>query len=179
MGKRRQNNYNDNGASCKFYAWMRLAKKLDLKMVVLKPSQDGVLNPNTFFNAVDDSTKFVAFQHVSNSMGTIHPVKEIIKAVKKKNSSALVYIDGSQGPGHLPVDVNDLGCDFYGFSGHKGPLGPQGTGGLFVKKELIKNMAVMELGEELLLMSQLMTLNCSLQIQGQNVLMLVHLILPD
>jgi cysteine desulfurase/selenocysteine lyase len=129
-----------------FLPWMRLAKKLNLKLVVLKPSKDGILKPETFFDSVDDSTKFVAFQHVSNSMGTIHPVKEIIKAIKKKNSSTLVYIDGSQGPGHLPVDVNDLGCDFYGFSGHKGPLGPQGTGGLFVKKELISKMAVMELG---------------------------------
>jgi cysteine desulfurase/selenocysteine lyase len=126
--------------------WIRLTKNLGIELNFIEPTQDGILLPESFYEVVDDSTKFVAFQHVSNSMGTIHQVKEIIKVVKKKNPSALVYIDGSQGPGHLPVDVYDLGCDFYGFSGHKGPLGPPGTGGLFVKKDLLPNIAVMELG---------------------------------
>jgi cysteine desulfurase/selenocysteine lyase len=129
-----------------FMPWMRLAKNLGIEFKILEPTSDGILLPETFLEAVDENTKFVAFQHVSNSMGTIHPVKEIIKAIKEKNPSALVYIDGSQGPGHLPVDVNDLGCDFYGFSGHKGPFGPPGTGGLYGKKELLEKMAVMELG---------------------------------
>ena len=129
-----------------FMPWMRLAKNLGIKLEIIEPTKDGILLPETFSEAVDENTKFVAFQHVSNSMGTVHPVKEIIKAIKEKNPTALVYIDGSQGPGHLPVDVYDLGCDFYGFSGHKGPLGPPGTGGLFVKKDIIMKMAVMELG---------------------------------
>jgi cysteine desulfurase/selenocysteine lyase len=126
--------------------WIRLSKNLGIKLDIIEPTEDGILLPESFSEKVDENTKFVAFQHVSNSMGTIHPVKDIIKAVKKKNPSTLVYIDGSQGPGHLPVDVNDLGCDFYGFSGHKGPLGPPGTGGLYVKKDLIMKMALMELG---------------------------------
>ena len=129
-----------------FMPWMRISKNQGVKLDIVEPTPDGILLPETFSETVDENTKFVAFQHVSNSMGTIHPVKEIIKAIKEKNPSALVYIDGSQGPGHLPVDVNDLGCDFYGFSGHKGPLGPPGTGGLFVKKDLLMKMAVMELG---------------------------------
>jgi len=129
-----------------FMPWMRLAKNNGIDLNILEPTKDGILLPDTFFDAVDENTKFVAFQHVSNSMGTIHPVKEIIKAIKEKNPSTLVYIDGSQGPGHLPVDVYDLGCDFYGFSGHKGPLGPPGTGGLFAKKDLLLKMAPMELG---------------------------------
>lgn len=129
-----------------FMPWMRLAKNKGIDLKILEPTNDGILLPENFYDAVDENVKFVAFQHVSNSMGTIHPVKEIIKAIKEKNPSALVYIDGSQGPGHLPVDVYDLGCDFYGFSGHKGPLGPSGTGGLFVKKDIIMNMAIMELG---------------------------------
>jgi len=126
--------------------WIRLSKNLGIKLEIIEPTKDGILLPESFYEKVDENTKFVAFQHVSNSMGTIHPVKDIIKAVKKKNPSTLVYIDGSQGPGHLPVDVYDLGCDFYGFSGHKGPLGPPGTGGLYVKKDLIMKMALMELG---------------------------------
>jgi cysteine desulfurase/selenocysteine lyase len=129
-----------------FMPWMRIAKNKGIDFIVLEPTADGILLPEKFYDAVDENVKFVAFQHVSNSMGTIHPVKEIIKAIKEKNPSALVYIDGSQGPGHLPVDVYDLGCDFYGFSGHKGPLGPSGTGGLYVKKDIIMNMAQMELG---------------------------------
>ncbi len=129
-----------------FMPWMRLAKNKGINLNILEPTNDGILQPETFYNAVDENVKFVAFQHVSNSMGTIHPVKEIIKAIKEKNPEAFVYIDGSQGPGHLPVDVYDLGCDFYGFSGHKGPLGPSGTGGLYIKKDLIMKMAVMELG---------------------------------
>lgn len=129
-----------------FMPWMRISKNQSIKLDIIEPTPDGILLPETFSKAVDDNTKFVAFQHVSNSMGTIHAVKEIIRAIKEKNPSTLVYIDGSQGPGHLPVDVNDLGCDFYGFSGHKGPLGPPGTGGLFAKKELLMKMAVMELG---------------------------------
>ncbi len=129
-----------------FMPWLRLVKNLGIELYIIEPTKDGILLPETFLEAVDENTKFVAFQHVSNSMGTIHPVKEIIKAIKEKNPSTLVYIDGSQGPGHLPVDVYDLGCDFYGFSGHKGPLGPPGTGGLFVKEDLLMKMAVMELG---------------------------------
>jgi cysteine desulfurase/selenocysteine lyase len=129
-----------------FMPWMRLAKNLGIATKILEPTSDGILLPETFLDAVDDNTKFVAFQHVSNSMGTIHPVKEIIKVIKEKNPSTLVYIDGSQGPGHLPVDVKKLGCDFYGFSGHKGPFGPPGTGGLYGREDLLANMAIMELG---------------------------------
>jgi len=127
-----------------FMMWLRLAKHLNLGFSFVKPTNDCSLLPELF--DIDESTKFVAFQHVSNAVGTIHSVREIIKTIKEKNPDCLVFVDGSQGPGHMPVDVKKMGCDFYGFSGHKGPLGPQGTGGLYVKKELIEKMEPMLLG---------------------------------
>ncbi|MDI6916744.1 MAG: cysteine desulfurase [Thermoplasmatales archaeon] len=125
--------------------WLRLAKHLNLDFSLVKPANDCRLLPE-LFDIVDEKTKFVAFQHVSNAVGTVHDVKKIIKRIKEKNPDCLVFVDGSQGPGHMPVNVKGLGCDFYGFSGHKGPLGPQGTGGLYVKKELIEKMEPMLLG---------------------------------
>ena len=146
-----------------FMMWLRLAKRLNLCFSLVKPTNDCRLIPELFdcresitfptlknlfhkFSRIDEKTKFVSFQHVSNAVGTVHDVKEIIKTIKEKNHDCLVFVDGSQGPGHMPVNVKDLGCDFYGFSGHKGPLGPQGTGGLYVKKELIEKMEPMILG---------------------------------
>ena len=127
-----------------FMMWLRLAKRLNLDFSLVKPANDCRLLPELF--DIEENTKFVSFQHVSNAVGTVHDVKEIIKKVKEKNPDCLVFVDGSQGPGHMPVNVKDLGCDFYGFSGHKGPLGPQGTGGLYVKKEIIEKMEPMIIG---------------------------------
>jgi len=86
-----------------FMMWLRLAKHLNLGFVVVKPTNDCSLLPELF--DIDESTKFVAFQHVSNAVGTIHSVREIIKTIKEKNPDCLVFVDGSQGPGHMPVDV--------------------------------------------------------------------------
>lgn len=127
-----------------FMMWLRLTKHLNLGFGVVKPAKDCRLTPEFF--EIDEKTRFVSFQHVSNAVGTVHDVREIIKSIKEKNPGCLVFVDGSQGPGHMPVNVKDLGCDFYAFSGHKGSLGPQGTGGLYVKKELIEKMEPMLLG---------------------------------
>lgn len=127
-----------------FMTWLRMAKHLNLDFRVVKPEKNCRLLPELF--EIDESTKFVSFQHVSNAVGTVHDVKEIIKTIKEKNPDCLVFVDGSQGPGHMPVNVKDLGCDFYAFSGHKGPLGPQGTGGLYVKSEIMEKMEPMILG---------------------------------
>ncbi|MDG6221273.1 MAG: cysteine desulfurase [Candidatus Thermoplasmatota archaeon] len=126
--------------------WIRLAKRNDLEFISASPARDQTLSPEDFLGLITEKTKLVAFQHVSNALGSIHPVKEITHAIKKENPGCLVFIDGSQGPGHVPVDVKEIGCDFYGFSGHKGPLGPQGTGGLYIRRGLIENMEPMEVG---------------------------------
>jgi cysteine desulfurase/selenocysteine lyase len=126
--------------------WIRLARRKEIEHRYVYPTDDYVLKPEQFLEQVDSSTRFAAFQHVSNSVGTVHPVKEIIKAIRDVSPDCLIYVDGSQGPGHMPVDVKDLDCDFYGFSGHKGPLGPQGTGGLYIREDIIRDMEPMEVG---------------------------------
>lgn len=126
--------------------WIRLSKRKGIDHRYVYPSEDFILKPEHFLDVADKNTKFAAFQHVSNSVGTVHPVKEIIKTLREVNPEMLIYVDGSQGPGHMPVDVKDLDCDFYGFSGHKGPLGPQGTGGLYIREEIMKKMEPQELG---------------------------------
>lgn len=120
-----------------FLPWMRMAKYLGLELKIVYPNQEGLLLPDSFMRAVNKKTKFVAFQHISNAFGVIQPVKDIIQAIKKKSPGALIFVDGAQAAGHMPVDFRALGCDFYAFSGHKGPLGPKGTGGLAVKSELL------------------------------------------
>ena len=129
-----------------FIPWMRLAKKVGAKFRLVKPQKDGVLKPENFESFITEKTKLIAFQQASNAFGSVHPVKDIIKSIRKRNSDVLIFIDGSQGPGHMPVDVRDLDCDFYSFSGHKGPLSIPGTGGLYVKEELIQNMDPEEIG---------------------------------
>jgi len=126
--------------------WIRLARKVNASLKIIEPKKDGVLHPSHFEPLISEKTKLVTFQHTSNVMGTVHNVKEIIKTIRKINSETLIFIDGSQGPGHMPVDVKELDCDFYTFSGHKGPLSIPGTGGLYVKEELIKQMDPEEVG---------------------------------
>ena len=129
-----------------FLPWMRLAKHVNAQFQTIRPTVEGRLTPDMFAEAVDEHTKLVAFQHASNAMGTKHDVPAIIQTIKSANPSCLVFIDGAQGAGHLPLNVKALGCDFYSFSGHKGPLGPPGTGGLYARDELIRRMAPTEVG---------------------------------
>ncbi len=126
--------------------WIRLAKHVGAQFQTITPTPEGRLLPEMFTEVVDEDTEFVAFQHASNALGTKHDVPAIVRAIKAANPRCLVFIDGAQGAGHLPLDVNALGCDFYSFSGHKGPLGPPGTGGLFAREELLQRMAPEEVG---------------------------------
>jgi len=147
----------DNGKSANIVAtaiehhsnlmpWIRLSKALGVEFRTVSPTEEGLLTPEAFHSKVDKNTVFVAFQHVSNSIGTVHPVKQIIDTIKQINRKALIFVDGAQAVGHMPVDFSSLGCDFYGFSGHKGPLGPKGTGCLIVRKELLGSFHPFHLG---------------------------------
>ena len=127
--------------------WLRLAKRLGIETRVVSFDRNtGMIGVEDLDRAVDEHTKLIALQHVSNVMGTVHPVTQFAKVAKEKNADCLVFIDGSQGPGHMAVDVKAIGADFYGFSGHKGPLGPKGTGGLYVRSGLIERMEPEEIG---------------------------------
>ena len=127
--------------------WIRLARHVGAEIKVVPFNRrTGQIEPSEVEKVVDERTKVLAIQHVSNVTGVIHPVEEFVKIAKEANPNCLVVIDGSQGPGHMPVDVKRIGCDAYAFSGHKGPLGPQGSGGLFVRSELLERMEPMEIG---------------------------------
>ena len=92
---------------------------------------------------LSERTKIVAVTHASNAVGTILPIKQISTQAHKYG--AVVVVDGAQGVPHLPVDVQDIGCDFYAFSGHK-LFGPTGVGVLYGKKQLLEAMPPWEGG---------------------------------
>ncbi|MEO8732719.1 MAG: cysteine desulfurase, partial [Flavobacteriales bacterium] len=98
-------------------------------------------------NAFTDRTKILAISHVSNTLGTINPIKELIAEAKKRGIIAVV--DGAQAIPHLSVDVQDLGCDFYAFSGHK-MYAPTGIGVLYGREELLEQMPPWQGGGEMI-----------------------------
>lgn len=100
-------------------------------------------------NIISKRTKLVAITHVSNVLGTINPVKEIAEQIKRVNPKCLVLVDGAQAAPHMKVDVQELSCDFYAFSGHK-MLGPTGIGVLWGRKELLEQMAPFNFGGEMI-----------------------------
>ncbi len=94
-----------------------------------------------------DKTRILAISHVSNTLGTINPVKKLIAQAKKK--SIITVVDGAQAAPHLKIDVQDLGCDIYAFSGHKA-YGPTGTGVLYGPEELLERMPPWQGGGEMI-----------------------------
>ena len=98
-------------------------------------------------NALSDRTKILAISHVSNTLGTINPIKELIAEAKKRG--IITVVDGAQAIPHLPVDVKELGCDFYAFSGHK-MYAPTGIGVLYGREELLEQMPPWQGGGEMI-----------------------------
>lgn len=129
--------------------WIRAKNKFGIDLEVVKPNaisaDDDKCMPDMsdFEDVIDEKTKIVAITHVSNALGSILPVKGISKLCEKND--ALLLVDAAQSVPHMPLDVNDIGCDFLTFSGHK-MLGPTGTGGLFVKEELMENIEPLTVG---------------------------------
>lgn len=119
--------------------WQLVCGMTGAKLKVVPVNDDGTLNLAAFEHMVTERTKIVSFVHVSNSLGTINPAKKIVEICKAKNPGVTVLIDGSQSAVHGPVNVQDLGCDFFAFTGHK-LYGPTGVGVLWGRSEILEQM---------------------------------------
>ena len=127
--------------------WQLLRDKLNIKINVLPIDKNGDINLKKFKELLTKKTKLVSILHVSNALGTIIPIKELIGISHKKKIPVLV--DGCQSVPHMKVDVKDLDADFYCFSGHK-IYGPTGIGILYCKKEYLEKMDPYQGGGEMI-----------------------------
>jgi len=127
--------------------WQLMCGRRGATLRVADITQDGVLDLDDFKRKLTTKTKLVAFAHVSNTLGTINPAKELVKLAH--DAGARVLIDGAQAVAHLPVDVQALDCDFYCFSAHK-IYGPMGDGVLFGKKEILEELPPYQGGGEMI-----------------------------
>lgn len=126
-----------------FLPWQNLRDEKGIIMKVIPLTKEGELNMEAYKKLLSPKTKLVAIAHVSNSLGLVNPLEEIISEAKKYG--AKVLIDGAQAVPHLRVDVQKLGADFYVFSMHK-LYGPTGMGVLFAKEELLEAMPPYQYG---------------------------------
>lgn len=141
-----------------FVPWQQLAFENGADFKVIGVDEKGYLLVNNeelriteeIENAITKKTKILALTYISNVLGTINPVKKIIKAAKEINPEIITIVDAAQAVPHMKVDVQDLGCDFFAFSGHK-MLGPTGVGVLWGKRELLETMYPFMYGGEMIL----------------------------
>jgi cysteine desulfurase/selenocysteine lyase len=127
--------------------WQQIAQTHDLQLQIMPVDANGVLKLEESLQLITSNTAMVALGHVSNALGNINPVKAIIN--KAKEVSALTLIDGTQAVSHLVVNVQQLDCDFYVFSGHK-MFGPTGIGVLYGKHDLLEQLPPYQLGGEMI-----------------------------
>ena len=127
--------------------WQILCEEKAAVLKVIPVNDNGELLMDAYKALLSNKTKLVSVVHVSNSLGTVNPIKEIIEAAHQVN--AKVLIDGAQSAVHLDIDVQEMDCDFFAFSGHK-VYGPTGVGVLYGKKELLESMPVFQGGGEMI-----------------------------
>lgn len=127
--------------------WQLACEKKKAKLKVVPINDDGTLVVDEYHNLISERTKLIAVAHVSNVLGTINPVKEIIAMAHRHDIPVLV--DGAQGIPHLQVDVQDLDCDFYCFSGHK-MYAPMGIGVLYGKEKWLDLLPPYQGGGEMI-----------------------------
>ena len=127
--------------------WQMACEKTGAKLRVIPMSESGELLLEDFFTQLSNKTKLIALGHVSNALGTINPVKEIIGQAHALNIPVL--LDGAQAVPHMKVDVQDLDCDFYCFSGHK-MYAPTGVGVLYGKREWLDKLPPVQGGGDMI-----------------------------
>jgi cysteine desulfurase/selenocysteine lyase len=127
--------------------WQLLVQERDGDLEFIPITDDGVLRLDVFEVLLRLKPKLVAFTHVSNTLGTINPVRQMVQMAHE--AGALVLVDGAQAVPHVAVDVQEIGADFYAFSGHK-MLGPMGSGALWARRELLEAMPPFLAGGEMI-----------------------------
>jgi cysteine desulfurase / selenocysteine lyase len=127
--------------------WQLLARRVGARIRYVDVDDQGRLRLEQYDEILSSRTRIVAFNHVSNALGTINPVADIVE--RAHAVGATVVVDGAQAAPHLPVDVQALGCDFYAVSGHK-MAGPMGIGALWGRRELLEGMPPYEGGGEMI-----------------------------
>lgn len=131
--------------------WIRLKDELGVVLHYLPISSDFKLDYKKIENSEINFSKIklVSLTHISNVLGTINPIAEIIAYFKKLGINAKFCIDGAQSVPHMPININNLGCDFLAFSSHK-MLGPSGVGVLWTKSEILQNMEPLLVGSHII-----------------------------
>ena len=137
-----------------FVPWQQLALERGAHLRICALTPDGRLDLDCLTRIVTPRTRVVAFNHVSNALGTINPVADVVAIARAAtgdpaDGGALVVCDGAQGAPHLAVDVDALGVDVYAFSGHK-MLGPMGIGGLVGRRDLLQAMPPYQTGGDMI-----------------------------
>ncbi|MGQ0813829.1 MAG: cysteine desulfurase [Gemmatimonadota bacterium] len=128
-------------------SWQLVAQRTGARIRYIDIDDEGRLKLDHYEQLLSRRTRLVAIAHVSNALGTIHPVHQIVE--RAHAVGAKVLIDGAQGAPHLKLDVQDLGCDFYAISGHK-MCGPMGAGVLWARRELLDEMPPYHGGGEMI-----------------------------
>ena len=127
--------------------WQLQAKKCGIIVKVIPMSDDGVLDVSALDSLITDRTKLVSVTHISNVLGTINPIREIVAIAHKHGVPCMV--DGAQSAPHMKIDVQELDCDFFAFSGHK-MYGPTGIGVLYGKEKYLEEMPPYQGGGEMI-----------------------------
>jgi cysteine desulfurase/selenocysteine lyase len=128
--------------------WQMLCERTGAKLVVIPMDESGQLIQEAYEQQLNERTKIVTFNHISNALGTINPVREMIQKARCKTEAAIL-IDGAQAVPHLQPNMQELDCDFYVFSGHK-LCGPTGTGILYGKEEWLRKLPPYQGGGEMI-----------------------------
>lgn len=127
--------------------WQMVCRQTGAKLIYMEPEKDGTLTEQEIRSKITDRTKIVSIAHVSNVLGVTNPVRKIADTAHAHG--AVVVVDGAQSTPHIPVNVNELGTDFYAFSGHK-LCAPMGIGVLYGRKELLEDMPPFLTGGEMI-----------------------------
>jgi cysteine desulfurase/selenocysteine lyase len=127
--------------------WQLQAKKNNIVVKVIPMSDDGVLDISTMESLITDRTKLISVTHISNVLGTINPIREIVAIAHQHGVPCMV--DGAQSTPHIKIDVQELDCDFFAFSGHK-MYGPTGIGVLYGKERFLEEMPPYQGGGEMI-----------------------------